>query len=440
MFSKILKLATFLSVFTAILLFSKITPVSASAAENLRGWAYTSKGYISFNCLDDGYAGHFPFTFTFPFNIAPCAYNQHGVNLDANNNFSGSAWNSVEGFIDFTATSTPSNAFRVHCGPGNIATSTACYDEVSREVFGYMYVRTKNEWITLDGLPNPTQITNYTDPQPGIFSGYATSTTFGSISFNCANDNSCVTNNYFVKIGPLEIRQMSAPNWDASLACKNNANRATLQWTLRSGKQSAYEIIVSTQNSTSTGVILDSTASSTVPQAPISSLAYDTPYYWFLKLWDDTGSSTPWRQFNTSGTKDWISDNFARNSVIGNTKTFTSYKHEFPLPSFTWTPTEILIATTSNSFVSNSYYYDNSNTSHPCTGLLCSFNWKTSDGAANILSSSTASTSISFTKATNTIVTLVATDSDSYSCSTSTVLNVNYALPLWKEVKATSTP
>jgi hypothetical protein len=164
-------------------------------------------------------------------------------------------------------------------------------------------------------------------------------------------------------------------------------------------------------------------------------LEYDTPYYWFLRLWDDTGSSTPWRQFNITGTKDWITDNYTRNTQIGNSKTFTSYKHEFPLPLFTWTPSEILIATTTNSFISNSYYYnDPSNTPRQCTGSPCALRWTTSDLRAEIYSPTSATTSIMFTKATSTVVTLTSTDDASYVCSTSTILNVNYDLPLWKEI------
>ena len=441
MFSKILKLAGLFSVFAALLLFSNIKPASASALENLRGWANNSTyGYISFNCLDDGYAGHFTFTFPFAFNIAPCAYNQHGVNLDATNNFSGDAWNSVLGFITFSsASSTPSNAFRSHCSGCVSGTCSACYEESSRQVFGYMQVKTTGEWIKLDGLAIPTQITNYLDPQPGIFSGYATST-FGAISFNCANDGSCATNNYLVKIGPLEIRQMIAPNWGSAEACSLGANQAILKWNRRSGTQTGYQVIVSTANSTTTGVVYNSgQISNTATQASVSSLAYDTSYYWFLRLWDDSNTATAWRQFNTSGTKDWISDNYARNLQKGSSQTFTTYKHEFPRPLFTWLPTEITIATTTNSFVSNSSYYNDSNTLQPCNGSVCTFAWSTSDSGASILSSTTASTSIMFTKATSTVVTLTSTDDAIYTCSTSTVLNVNYALPLWREVKATST-
>jgi hypothetical protein len=156
-----------------------------------------------------------------------------------------------------------------------------------------------------------------------------------------------------------------------------------------------------------------------------------------LRLWDDQGSSTPWHQFNTNGTKDWVSDNYQENLAKSPapTLTFTTYKHEFPRTVFTWQPEEIIVATTTNLFASQSQYYNNANNQQSCGTAACRFKWTTSDNRADILAPTSATTSIDFTKATNTSVTLTATDNDNYTCATSTVLNVNYALPLWKEIK-----
>lgn len=436
------KLAGLISVLMLVFLLSPIKSAKASSAENIRGWAYNATyGYISFNCLDDGFAGQFPFTFTFIFNIFPCSISQHGVNLDADNIFSGDAWNSSLGYITFmSASTTPDGgAFRSHCEK-NVSTSTACYSEADGQVYGYMRVKTTGTWINLNdtAMSPATRMTDYNAPQPGIFSGYASSS-FGSVSFNCTNDDSCGTNPYVVKIGQVEIRNMVAPNWNSAAACSSGASKAVLSWNRRGGVQSAYQVIVSTGNSSSSGVVYNSgmTSGPAAQTAPIT-LAYDTPYYWFLKLWDVSGSSTPWRQFNTSGTKDWISDNFSRNTArsLNPNLTFTTYKHEFPRPTFTYTPEEIVVATSSNNFVSDSYYFNDGGTLNPCSGSICTYLWTVSDPGATILSSTAASTSIMFEKATSTVVTLKSTDDAIYSCSTSTVLDINYALPIWKEVKA----
>lgn len=443
MILKGLKIAGIFSVFAALLLLSNPLEASANATHNLRGWANNSTyGYISFNCLDDGYAGRFPFTFPFIFNIAPCAYNQHGVHLDANNNFSGDAWNSVLGFITFNASSTPLNDFRTLCSNGSTCTTatscTACYNETDEKVYGYMKVVSTGEWIRLDSSPvNPTtQMTNYLAPQPGIFSGYATST-FGSISFNCADLGVCGSNNYFVRIGPVEVRQMTAPNWGSTEACSQGAKQAVLKWNTRSGIQTGYQVIVNNTDSTSTPFYNSGQVNTAAKQIQVVLPDYNKQYYWWIRLWDADGP-TAWRQFNTSGTKDVITNPYTTGT---NSKNFTSYKHEFPRPSFTWTPEEIIIATTSNSFVSDSYYYNDASVLQPCTGGVCTLAWSTVPSWFSTITTPTAaSTSISFFRATSTSVVLTSTDDAHYTCSTSTTLNTNYALPLWKEVNATSTP
>ncbi len=438
-----LKLSVFFSALILTLVFFKPETALASEEHNMRGWAYNvTYGYISFNCLDDNFAGRFPFTFPFPFYIGPCEYSQHGVHLDQNDNFSGEAWNSILGFITFNAPSTPSDDFRALCNNSNTCTAasncTACYNEADQKVYGYMKVVNTGEWIRLDqpAISPNTQITNYLAPQPGIWSGY-TSASFGTISFNCSDDAVCGTNSYYVRIGPLEVRQMTAPNWGEPEACSIGSRGAILRWNRRSGVQTGFQIIVSTQDSMTSGVVLDTgRINNAATQHQLSNLSYDTPYYWFLRLWDSGGFPTPWRQFNTQGTKDWITDNYPRNTQIGNSKTFTTYRHEYPRPYFTWSPEEMIVATTSNSFVSQSLYYPSGNVSAPCAGSACTYLWSTSDLNAQITFPTDASTSIMFTKATNTTVTLRTTDLDSYACSTSTTLNVNYELPLWREIKA----
>jgi hypothetical protein len=453
MLRKVSKIFFSLSIFLVFFLFSNTQEASANATHNIRGWAYNNTyGHISMNCLDDNFAGRFPFTFTFAFWIAPCSISQHGVNLDANNIFSGQAWNTVLGYIDFEGASTPPDnyAFNVNCtATCNASTNCiACYNENTEKVYGWARVVSTGGWIKLDdnSVPPATKITNYNAANPGIFTGYASST-FGAISFNCTNDGTCGSNPYEVKIGPLQIRQLTAPNWssDSNEACTpGQAKRAVLRWTRRSGIQSGYEVLVNTVNSTSSPVLDTGYVSSAANQHIFytASLNYDTPYYWFLKLWDSEGTPTAWRQFNTAGTstvKDILTDNAVRNSQknpVDPSKTFTTYRHEFPAPRFTYTPSEVLIGT-STYFTSNSSYYDNLNVNNPCTNMTCSYLWTViGDNRATKTTPTLDNTEIIFTRATTSIqVNLAVTDSDSLTCSTSTLINANYALPTWKEVK-----
>ncbi len=442
----------------ALLLLSFFNSVEASESDNIRGRADNDiYGYISFNCLDDDGAGRFPFTFPFYFNIPPCDFSQHGVNLDADNNFSGMAWNPSLGFIDFSPSNTPpdSYAFNSHClstcNAGN--TCTACYNENDQRIYGWGQVVVDGRWIELNGsVSPPTTMTNYTNPQPGIFSGYASTDyisadDFGSISFNCSNDSSCYSNEYYVWLWKLELKSMSAPNWSFSDACSTGARKAVFKWQRRGGIQSAYRVIINTTNSTSSPAFDTSKITGTAAQlsCPGTWCAftpdYNTSYYWWLQLWNENDEETELFQFDTNDTG-VLTDNIAANTSANPTdanKTFTTYKHEFPTPYFTWDPFDILVGS-STDFTSDSHYYSTaspSSNAQLCVDGVCTFGWLASESSVIINSPSTATTSIIFTNNNSQNVYLTVIDPDLYSCSTSSaVLSINYQLPLWKEVKA----
>lgn len=435
----------------ALLLSAFFNSVNASVDHNVRGRAYNPLyGLISFNCLDDDFAGRFPFIFTFRFNVPPCSLSQHGVHLDIDNNFSGEAWNPVLGFIDMAPNATPPDnyAFNVNCtSPCNAGNDcTACYNEIDQRVYGWAQVIVDGRWIELNSSIVPqTTISNYNAPQPGIFSGYASSS-FGSISFNCTNDGSCSTEDYKVWLWKLELREMSAPNWSFGEACTSGARKSVFKWSRRSGVQSAYRVLVNTVNSTSSPVFDSGKISGTAEQlqcpGPLCGFtpAYNTTYYWWLQLWDQNDQPTELFQFNTN-TFGVLTDNIAGNAAANPANqnfTFTAYRHEFPTPYFTWSPFEILVGT-STEFVSSSTYYTTAqpSTAQPCTGPGCQYQWTASDPSAQIQASTSATTGIIFANILPQTVTLSVTDADLYTCSmTSSVLTINYQLPLWKEVKA----
>ncbi|MDD3285689.1 MAG: hypothetical protein PHG95_03600 [Patescibacteria group bacterium] len=436
----------------ALLLPSSFEVARASVNENIRGLASSSQGYISFNCLDDDFAGRFPFTFTFQFNVPPCSFSQHGVNLNFDNTFSGLAWNSSLGFIDFGSSTTPpapNYDFNVNCqNPCNAGNNCiACYNDENERVFGWAYVIGTDDWIELNSAIMPeTTITNYLAPQPGIFSGYASSS-FGAIMFNCANNGSCGTFDHKVYIWKLDLKEMSAPNWSFSDACSQGARRATFKWLRRGGIQTAYRVVLSTTNSTSSpaydsGQIAGS-ASQLVCPGPSCSFqpAYGTSYYWWLQLWDENGQPSELFQFDTN-TFGVLTDNIAANSINNPTNpnlTFTNYKHEFPTPYFSWSPTDIIVGS-STDFVSNSHYYTAASPgSNPqlCVDGICQFLWQISDGAGDISNATQSTTTIVFWNNNPKSVSLQIIDPDLYTCSTSSpVLTINFQLPIWKEVKA----
>ncbi|MBN2884696.1 hypothetical protein JXE04_02110 [Patescibacteria group bacterium] len=435
---------------TSLLLPSFFNSAEAADSDNIRGRAYNSTyGYISFNCLDDDMAGSFPFTFPFFFNIPACDFSQHGVNLSIDNNFSGMAWNPSLGFINFSSASTPPDNydFNSHCAAVCNASNscTACYNEGDQRIYGWGQVINGGDWIELNGGSPPTTMTNYTNPQPGIFSGY-TSSTFGDISFNCTNDSSCFSDNYYVWLWKLELKEMSAPNWSFSDACSTVARKAVFKWLRRGGIQSAYRIIINTSNSTSSPVFDSGKISGTAAQITCPGTwcdftpNYDTTYYWWLQLWNENDEATEFFQFDTNLTG-VLTDNVAANNAASSNPnlTFTTYKHEFPSPFFTWDPLDILVGS-STAFISDSHYYSTASpdsNAQLCVDGICNFSWSASDATAIIDSLTTATTSITFANNLPQSVSLTVTDPDFYTCSTSSpVLSINYNLPIWKEVKS----
>jgi hypothetical protein len=456
---KLLKFAALFLVVPAV--FFWLQPAQASINDNVRGLAWNNQyGYISFNCLDDDFTGHFTLTFATHFYNPPCTFSSHGVDLNNDDTLSGEAWNPDLGYLTFTSSSTPpdNRAFINNCtNPTaclNNNTCLACYNESDQHIYGWMKSESNGSWVNLESPDTqpPVTIAGSSAPTPGDFAGYASSS-FGAISFNCLDTGTCGTMqyNYHVYLGLLQIRQMSAPNWNFTQACNTrDAKSAIFDWTRRGGTQTAYQLIISTANSTSTGVVKDtgevlSSASQYICSASNGcNLNYGTSYFWWLRLWDINGSSTPWRQFNTSsGIGDILTDNNVANTLTSSqpTLTFTTYKHEFPTPYFNWNPLVVLVSS-STYFTSNSSYfttaYPNSNL-QSCAPGKCTYLWTTSDNSYNgavIDNPYNVTTTIEFAHATGTTATLNVTDQDNYMCSTSTTFNVNYAVPIWKEIKS----
>lgn len=437
---------------TAFLAFNQ---AQAGIEHNIRGLASSSQGYISFNCLDDDFFGKFPMIFPFYFNVTACSVSQHGVHLDVNNNFSGSAWSPSLGFIYFDsidpAIPDPSDySFNVDC-PNlcNAANNClACYNEITQRVYGWAYRNAAGgQWIDLDSESPPVTMTNFSNPQPGVFSGYANSP-FNQISFNCLTDNTCGINDYKVYMWKLELQEMSAPNWSFAQACSTGARRVVLEWVRKSGTQTAYRVVVNTSNSTSS-VVFDSgklSGSATQLVCPGANCGawvpnYSTSYYWWLQLWNEADEPTELFQFNRD-TYGVLTDNIDHNDAVSSAPrlTFTTYKHEFPNPLFI-IPPEILVGTTTY-FTSDSSYYTTINPDsnpQPCLdGGACDFLWSVSNPATATIEDPTAHTaSTTFSDTLPQTVTLAVTDPDNYICSfSSPVLSINFQLPIWREVKA----
>jgi len=447
--------------------------VQAASTSTLRGAAWWSEqyGYVAFDCADDytgdrldqsGNFNAYPLPQAFHLYVTPCEVSQHGVSIAPNGNFSGQAWNYSKGFISFAGTDTPPEdgyGFNSHC-PATCNSSNscwACYNEEDNQVYGWARVDSDNSWIRLNyATDTPVMIQGWdTEGDPvlpgheiaaGDFVGYASSSDWGALSFNCESegDGTCATRNYKIYISNVQVGLMTAPNWSTTQACSSAvALRAVLQWAVRSGTQAGYEIVVNHTDDSATstadcwsGVKTPSTATQyIIPNSDpyCSSFDYGTNYYWWIRLYyEDNGDYLPteWYKFGSSVTS--VSTDGDPDS---NDETFTTFRHEFPSPYFTWSPEDIEIST-STDFVSDSHYYSDASpdVQLACNGF-CQYLWTTDQGAV-ISDPTSATTSMIFNRATSTTVTLRITDPENYVCSYSQAIRINFGLPIWREIRA----
>ena len=441
----------------------------------------------------------------FKFFIGGCVIN-HRVNIDSSGRFFGAAWNFKKGLINFGGTSTPvavpNYNFNVNCNPGVTCDASnscsACYNSRTQRIYGYAQASSTGDLIVLDsnlGLPteNNLQLKSwnlssstlpfYGSINPGDFVGHGSSVISGTrypLSFNCLSENggsisACIERDYKVYVSNPRIGQMTAPNWSYSDACNcspncgpGSAKKAVLRWNLASGSHDAYEIAVTKTNVLATSspdtvchsdFKLGNTLQYTIPNSgdrickTSASLDYNTSYYWFIRLFyleDGVYQATPWYQFGVNDDHEGAAydiNNGPPNltNPTDNAKTFTTYKHEFPTPYFSWTPEEIVVNDENTIFtaldpVNTSKYFSptNPNIALNCdeAGINCSYTWLASNDA-QVTSPNNATTTIKFVRPGNSVVTLSITDPSGYYCARPIlVTNINYGLPVWREIKA----
>ncbi len=225
---------------------------------------------------------------------------------------------------------------------------------------------------------------------------------------------------------------------------------------MRSGVQAGYEVVVndSPTFATSTGDYICWSGVKTpavasqyiIPNTDpnCQNLSYDSNYYWWVRLYYLDGGEyypTPWYQYGADDNRyvgDGAEDEQTDGNPDGNIRTFTTYRHEFPTPFFSWSPFDVLVGTSTDFTSSGSVFYSSGSPALPqsCYGSNCRYLWTTTDASAIISDPTNATTAITFFHATGTTITLRLTDNDNYVCSLSTTLRINYGLPIWREVKA----
>jgi len=411
------------------------------------GWIWNENiGWISMSCVNQG----------------TCGDTDYGVKIDASTkNFSGYAWSPNVGWISFQGTP-PDETFSSNClaDCNGYLNCTACLDPDSGKVWGWAKILALGDdgWMKLRDDSDTWGVSidfSSTASEGASFTGWAWNdgsahgSGIGWTSFSCSNQVSCSSVPYYAYLSGSHIPQvatMSAPSRSYAGACVAGAKSATLSWTIKDddpgSSQSAYRVIVSRTNNISDVVLDTSKQSGSAEQIAIPAngvLNYNTPYYWFVKVWDDFGLASDWKQFDTtaSGT---LTDNIDANNAISSNPnlTFTTYSHEFPVSNFSLSPTNPVVDEPVNYTANAGYYTDESpSASSTCDGTNCFYRWSGTGFKSGPANPTTATTSVIFNysagEGINTMK-LNVTDLSGYSCTTSKPILTD-VLPVWKEIK-----
>jgi len=277
---------------------------------------------------------------------------------------------------------------------------------------------------------------------------------------NCLT-GSCIDNTYGViaKVNMIPVAQdLTAPNWGSDKACIANSIhtegegetlRAQLNWKYVDNigdTQSAYRVIVRKGSNNAivinTGKCLAMGGKCRINPNCINcsfplyetdtNFDYNTSYKWSVEVWDnyDVSSGIPTVYDVPTDT----------DNDDGVNTTFTTYKHKFPEPNFTWFPhnpsinEEVMFMASSTSYCYETF---NPNIKVHCNNST--WDWSRISGS-NIdpdPPDNASTTIIKFTQAGQEIgIKLELKDSDGYSCSTSTINDkTKQNLPSWIEAK-----
>jgi len=187
--------------------------------------------------------------------------------------------------------------------------------------------------------------------------------------------------------------------------CKVGPGATIFSWTFTDpdgDSQSAYQVQVDNNSNFSSPEVdsgkINSSSNSYTPQ---TGLNYNTTYYWRVMVWDSKGAQSLW-SYGPS---------------------FTTPKHLWPTPDFTFSPEKPYLGQVVQ-FTDKSQAFGGT--------TIKSWDWTFQNG--NPPSSTIQNPTTTFSSIGKSKITLKVTDSSGYSCSVSKSLRTTYPLPFWKEI------
>ena len=382
---------------------------------------------------------------------SPPAVNSYGVSIDNTTGlFSGHAWSENVGWIDFGPTS----------GFPSAPLQAATYDLASGDVTGWAKVLSLGDdgWIKMSDdsrigwFGNGVKISSSTYEFSGwAWNGNSDNSGLGWVSFN-SSDSGAGGGPYKVvasslgSIPSVNAASMAAPQWSSSTAVVSGALMAKLTFSYNDsigngGK--AYRIVIkdalTNATTTDTGKCENGSSSNLcydfsgcLQNAPsftcsyivdnnrlgFNGIDYNKSYHWYVQVWNQADVSSALIQYNNNSVADTDHD------IDSDSRTFTTYTHEFPVISFTYSPTRVIVGQNIN-------FTNQSTTTAPYEPLVSA--WTFANGTPPTATSTDAVSK--FDSRGNNQVTLTVTDNNGYQSNTSTSISVETRLPNWQEVK-----
>lgn len=293
----------------------------------------------------------------------------------------------------------------------------------------------------------------------------------GWISLNntaCAMGGACATGPITYKVLATGLNQrpiafsLTAPNWASSSAKTSGALHAFLRWNFRDpdnrcigglnngaacisagdcpgsgatcsdcpggsscNTQLAYRVVITRADNSpvyDTGQV--NSSGNQFDTSPY--LQYDTSYRWIIYVYDNHGAVSLPIVYNSNSASD------TDKNIDNNPATFTTFKHEFPRPRFSWLPLKPSKEQQVNFSDQSQIYLSTAPTTPiPATDANADWLWTFNNGTP--ATSNSLNPVATFVSTGNTMVTMSVTDLDGCENSTSTQFNIKLKLPTWKE-------
>ena len=404
--------------------FCLVNKTKAGADDNVWGWAWSENiGWIKFNNC------------TNPAEPATCGSINYGVSINPSTGvFSGYSWSENIGWISFNRSETGAPPAEPYLsGVDYIALLDTSFSppQASGWARALAYGGGWDGWMKLRGSNYGVSLN--TTPDPDEFEGWAWSDMIiGWASFSCNNQGVCGTSDYKVMTN-LSLNQ--SPDKPTGLSetwnhCSlQGTSKVTLSWQYsdpNGDPQDSYQVLIdnnsdfssleidSCNTALSGGVDTCQAGNSSWNYTPIPSLAWNTTYYWKVKVKDNQGNWSDWSDVDS----------------------FLTPSHAYPYPDFSFSPKnpakEQVIQFCS---IEEGCPFSPANKTvfYGVVPAQRSFSWDFDDGATSNLPNPTHS----YLNTGSYQVELTACD-EVGCCSISKPLKVSIPLPEWKEIPPTS--